>query len=360
LWRLILVLGLTAVAAAGARGALVPDLHELDRIRAHRVRPSRPVLICNPRSGNGKVTRLGLAERASGLGVDVVMLEPGSDLEHLARAAIARGADCLGMAGGDGSQALVASIAVEHDLPFVCISAGTRNHFALDLGLAKDDPAAGLGALVDGVERRVDYGSVNGRLFVNNVSLGVYATIVQDEAYRGAKVETTRQKLPTLVGPEAQPFDLQFTTPEGREIDGAFLVMVSNNQYFLSPGLDIAQRRSLDSGRLGVIAVTGTSAAEAGRLVGLTAIGGGARDPNLHVFSVETFEVRSRSGSAAAGIDGEAVDLSTPMRFEIHPRGLRVLVPPESVQTAEIRRTRGMQLRALVDVARGRPARLDA
>ena len=70
------------------------------------------------------------------------MLDHGLDLEQLARDAIARGADCLGMAGGDGSQALVASIAVECGVPFVCVTAGTRNHFAQDLGLDREDPRA--------------------------------------------------------------------------------------------------------------------------------------------------------------------------------------------------------------------------
>src|SRR3954451_13676302 len=146
------------------------------------------VLLCNPWSGGGKVGRFGIVERASELGVETVMLHHGLDLETLARDAVARGADCLGMAGGDGSQALVASIAVEHGLPFVCVSAGTRNHFALDLGLSIDDPRRSLAAFRDAYERRVDFATVNGRLFVNNVSLGVYAKIVHDPTYRDAKV----------------------------------------------------------------------------------------------------------------------------------------------------------------------------
>ena len=134
----------------------------------------------------------GLVDLAKDLGVEVVMLDHGLDLEQLARDAIAGGADCLGMAGGDGSQALVASIAIEHDLPFVCVSAGTRNHFALDLGIDREDPRLSLHAFSDGIERRIDYATVGNRLFVNNVSLGIYATIVQQEGYREAKSETTR------------------------------------------------------------------------------------------------------------------------------------------------------------------------
>ena len=168
---------------------------------------------------------------------------------------MADGADCLGMAGGDGSQALVASIAVENDLPFVCVSAGTRNHFALDLALDRNDPRRSLHAFTDAVERRVDYATVNDRFFVNNVSLGVYATIVQQEGYREAKAETTRRLLPDMLNRSEEPFDLQFVTPDGREVDGCFLIMVSNNPYVLGPSLDVSQRRRLDTGRLGVFAV---------------------------------------------------------------------------------------------------------
>ena len=104
------------------------------------------------------------------------------------------------MAGGDGSQALVASIAVEHDLPFVCVSAGTRNHFALDLGLDRRDPRQSVYAFRDAIERRVDYATVNDRFFVNNVSLGVYATIVQQEGYREAKVGHDEAAAPRAAG----------------------------------------------------------------------------------------------------------------------------------------------------------------
>ena len=139
--------------------AHVPDLHALDhQLAGDRWRPKHPVLICNPWSGGGKVEKFGLLERARELGVDTVLLDHGLDLEQLARDAIAGGADCLGMAGGDGSQALVASIAIEHDLPFVCVAAGTRNHFALDLGWC-------------------------------------IATIVQQDSYCDAKCETSRARV---------------------------------------------------------------------------------------------------------------------------------------------------------------------
>lgn len=353
--RALVLAALVGLAATCARVALVPDLHELDRRRGvRRDRPNKPVLLCNPWSGGGKVEKFGLVEMARDLGVETVLLDHGLDLAQLAHDAIDRGADCLGMAGGDGSQALVASIAIEHDIPFVCISAGTRNHFALDLGLDRDDPRTGMVAFRDGVERRVDYATVGERLFVNNVSLGVYATIVQQEDYREAKRQTTAQLLPELLGRQAEPFDLQFTRPDGVEVEGAFMILVSNNPYVLGPALDISQRRRLDSGTLGVVAVTARTGAEAAALVARSAIGLGGRDRHIHQFTTESFEVRSHGGRAFAGVDGESLDLVTPLRFRAHPRGLCLLVPEASLSTAARRSVRGLGLGDLVSVARGR------
>ena len=352
--RILALVGLMAIASVTARIALTPGLHELDRRHGTlHLRPRNPVLLCNPWSGGGKVEKFALAQMAADLGVQTVFLDRGLDLAKLARDAIAEGADCLGMAGGDGSQALVASIAIEHDIPFVCICAGTRNHFALDLGLNREDPRTGMSAFRDGVLRRVDYATVNDRLFVNNVSLGVYATIVQQQGYRDAKRETTTQLLPELLGRQAEPFDLQFTRDDGVEIDGAFMVLVSNNPYVLGPALDISQRRRLDSGTLGVLAVTASTGMEAAALVARSTVGLGHRDPNIHQFTAEWFEIRSRSGTAFAGIDGESLELPTPLKFRIHPQGLPVLVPPDSLQRAARRSARGLHLGDLVAVARG-------
>jgi len=303
--RLIAVVAIMAIAIALARFALFKGVDTDEAgATAGRSAPSHPVLICNPWSGGGKVEKFGLVELAGTLGVEVVMLDHGLDLEQLARDAIARGADCLGMAGGDGSQALVASIAIEHDLPFVCVSAGTRNHFALDLGLNRDDPRASMSGFTDAVERRIDYARVNGRLFVNNVSLGIYATVVQSDEYRDAKAATFSSMLPQLLGPNTEPFDLQFHDPDGREIDGAFLVMVSNNPYVVGTSLDEFQRRHLDTGQLGVIAVDAPGAAQAAGLVAASAAGLRQRSRYWHEFALDTFEIRSRSGKAYVGVDG--------------------------------------------------------
>lgn len=349
--RLVVALALLSLALVTARAALAQSLSTSTAGGVAQVAPpTRPVLLCNPWSGGGKVGRFGIEDLARSLGVETVMLDHGLDLGELARNAVAAGADCLGMAGGDGSQALVASIAVENGLPFVCISAGTRNHFALDLGLDRADPRHSVYAFRDAFERRIDYATVNDRFFVNNVSLGVYATIVQQEGYREAKVQTTKDVLPMLLGSQ-EPFDLQFATPDGREVDGAFLIQVSNNPYVLSASPDASQRRTLESGRLGVFAVSAQNGTHAAEAVTLALAGQANRSDYAHQFECEEFVVNSRSGSVYAGIDGEALELPTPLRFRIHPQGLRMLVPKGNAEAAVRRRARDVHLRDLLALA---------
>jgi diacylglycerol kinase family enzyme len=346
---------LTGAVAGQARLALVKGLHSADIEIAPR--PKHPVLIANPKSGGGKVGSFNLVEAARSAGVEVVMLNQGDDLEQLAQDAIDRGADCLGMAGGDGSQALVASVAAKHDLPFVCISAGTRNHFALDLGLNRDDPREGIIAFTEGIDRRIDYATVSGRVFINNVSLGVYATIVEQEDYRDAKLATSKKLLPELLGEQEQPFDLQFTTPDGQSVSGASLILVSNNPYVLGPKLDVSQRRSLTTGKLGVLAVDVRSGAEAAKLVARAAVGASRRDPHIHQFETTSFEVRSESGRAVLGVDGETLELPTPLHFSIQPKGLRLRLPLATEEQRARKRARDVNASALWRVAAGKPMR---
>jgi diacylglycerol kinase family enzyme len=156
-----------------------------------------------------------------------------------------------------------------------------------------------------------------------------------------------------MLGRTQGPFDLQFTEPDGTEVDGAFLIQISNNPYVLGATLDAAQRRRLDSGNLGVVAITAASGTEAAAVVTLSALGQRRRSRHWHEFTTEKFQVRSHSGTAFAGVDGEALELATPLSFEIHPRGLRLLVPRESLTAAERRRARDVTGADLFRIARG-------
>ena len=190
------VLAGAVLSLGAARAAFVVHV-SLPDARA----PKRAVLFYNPKSGGGKAERFHVADEARARHIEPVELARGDDLESLVRDAVARGADGLAMAGGDGSQAIVASVAAELDLPYACIPAGTRNHFALDLGVDREDVVGALDAFVDGGERRADLAEVNGRAFVNNASLGLYAEAVQRSEYRDAKPGPPSTRCPTRSAP---------------------------------------------------------------------------------------------------------------------------------------------------------------
>src|SRR5215469_9562259 len=284
--------------------------------------PKRAFLIMNPRSGGGKVAKFGLKEKAEALGAEVALLEgPGIvDVADLARQAVVAGADLLGVAGGDGTQALVAGIAAEHDLPFLVISAGTRNHFAMDLGLDRDNPAACLDALTsDGVEQRIDLGIIGDRTFVNNASFGAYAEVVESPAYRDDKRGTTLEILPDLLTGHrgakltAHAGDVSITSPQA--------LLVSNDPYGRTDIAGLSRRARLDAGTLGVVAVTVNSALQAATLLR------GARGQGLTTLTADEVVVDAEVPEIPVGIDGETVLMPTPVRCTIRPKVLRVRVP---------------------------------
>jgi diacylglycerol kinase family enzyme len=278
--------------------------------------PQRPVLFYNPKSGGGKAETFHLADEARARGIKPIELNLGTDLEQLVRGAVADGADAVAMAGGDGSQAVVAMVAAELDLPYACIPAGTRNHFALDLGVDRDDVVGALEAFVDGGERLVDLAEVNGQVFVNNVSLGLYAEAVQREGYREAKLRTIFETMPDVLGPGGDGLDLRWKDQHGHQHESGAVILVSNNRYRLGRPLDSGTRPKIDDGRLG-ITVLDTPPDQ----------GSEARRPRRpwHEWSATTFEIDS-DDALPAGIDGEAVVLEPPLRFSIRPLALRVRI----------------------------------
>jgi diacylglycerol kinase family enzyme len=310
-WLLAVSIATLLASLAAARQAFRPE-HELAPAAAA---PRQPVLFVNPRSGDGRAARVCLAEAARERGIEVVELHPGEDLVQLAEAAVGRGADALAMAGGDGSQAVVAEVAAAHDLPYACIPSGTRNHFALDLGVDREDVVGALDALLPGAgERYVDLGEVNGRVFVNNVSLGVYAEAVSQEGYREAKLRTLLDTMVETLGPEAEPRQLRWTDSDGLPQMSTALVLVSNNPYRLGPTLGSGTRPRLDSNRLGVV----DFAPPAGQ--GAVA---SWRELALEDLTVEADQ------PIPLGIDGESVTLEPPLRFRIRPQALRVRIAPQ-------------------------------
>ena len=321
LWVAVVAVALMVAAAGTARAALGTGGQDAAMPARPAARPRRPFLIMNPRSGGGKVTKFGLPEKAQALGAEVALLAgPGIvDVAALARQAVADGADLLGVAGGDGTQALVAGIAAEHDLPFLVISAGTRNHFALDLGLDREDPATCLDALTDGEELRVDLGIIADRTFVNNASFGAYAEVVQSPAYRDDKRGTTLQMLPDVLNGH-QGARLSARAGDTR-IDAPQALLVSNDPYEMTDIAGLGRRARLDTGTLGVVAIRVDSARHA---IELLRRGHGK---GLTMLTAEQVTVDADAPQIPVGIDGETVMLDTPVRCTIQPGALRVVVP---------------------------------
>ena len=322
---------------------------------APAARAERPVLIINLKSGGGKAERFDLAVEARRRGIEPVVLTPGDDLLVLAEEAVDRGAGVIGMAGGDGSQALVATVAARRDVANVCSPAGARNHFALDLGLDRDDVVGALDAYTDGHERRIDLARVNDRVFVNNASLGVYAKVVQSPAYRDAKLRTWAKMLPDLLGPEASPLDLEFSGPDGERYGDAPLVLVSNNRYELTSLSGAGTRGHLDEGVLGVFAARVLGPGDVSKLTALELAGQADRFSGLLAWAAGEFEVRS-GGPVEVGLDGEALVMEPPLRFVSMPGALRVRLPPSAGLSPAARAVRLSRedLAALVRVAVGR------
>jgi len=322
LWIAIVAAVIWLLASVTARLALT-DTDADWRMPEHPAQPParHPYLIMNPRSGDGKVAKFDLKRKAEDLGAEVFLIggpEP-VDVAKVARDAVNNGADLLGVAGGDGTQALVAGVAAEYGIPFLVISAGTRNHFALDLGLDREDPSTCLDALSDGVELRVDLGLINGHTFVNNASFGAYAEVVETPAYRGDKLNTTLNTLPDLL--QGQRGARLSARADGTDIEAPQALLVSNNPYGGGDIAGLGRRARLDRGLLGVVSITVSSAAQAfGLLRGRHATG-------LQVLTAKQIEITADTPEIPVGVDGESIMMSSPVTCTVSPGALRVWVP---------------------------------
>lgn len=331
-----------ALGGAGAVALLVPALVGAGavlhlrwrRSRIHTTLPRPPegstarhraVLFVNPRSGDGTAERVGLEDQARSLGVEVVRLDGDEPLDQLARRAADDGAEVLGIAGGDGSIGVVAEVAIDHDLALVVVPAGTRNHLAQDLGLDRNDPLAALAAFTHPESRRIDVACVNDRTFLNNVSLGIYGALVDQDDYRDAKLSTLLEALPALWVEGGPWFDLRFDVPEHGPVERAVLLQVSNDAYALNG--DVFRRPRLDEGCLGLLTVDPDHLGELVALTTLTAVGRPEASSVLWSWKDARLTVHSSQEAVVVGIDGERVELAPPLRFESKPGALHVHVP---------------------------------
>ena len=268
------------------------------------------MLFVNPRSGGGKAARAGLAERASERRSGPSSSPRARTWQRWPVKPLRAAQTRSGWAGGDGSLAVVAAVAAAHGIPFVCVPAGTRNHFALDVGVDRHDVIGALDAFTDGVERQGDIAEDNGRTFLNNVSLGIYGDAVRSPAYRDAKVRTLLETATEVMGPSGEAPALRLIDDLGREHHHLTVVLVSNNPYAVDRPLVTGTRPALDTGQLGIIVID--------------APGDSPRAPGRS-WNAPHLEL-SAPAPVHAGVDGEAVDLSPPLRFAIRPAALRVRI----------------------------------
>ena len=311
---------------------------------------THPVLLINRLSGRGVVDHDGVAALARRAGVEVVEAAPGQDLGLLADRVARRGATLLGVAGGDGSVAAVAAVAAREGLPLVCVPVGTRNHFALDLGVDPHDLAAAVSALRHGGLYRVDLAQVNGRIFVNNVSLGLYGALVGSPHYRQSVVLAALAELPDVLGPGSQTVPLRLVRGDARpgcpdavtaeavtaEAVTARTVLISNNAYRLGGLGHGAWRPSLSSGTLGIITLRLESGPAVARLAWLELFGRGHRSADYRRWATRAVTIDADQ-PVLAGIDGEAITLVPPVRVTSLPGALTVSLPRPGVRD---RRTR--------------------
>jgi diacylglycerol kinase family enzyme len=256
------------------------------------------LLVVNPRSGDEAPSTEELAAEAERLGIRVRLLEKGEDPADAAREAQE---GPLGAAGGDGTLSRVAAVCLERDLPLVPVPFGTRNHFARDAGLDRNDALGALRLFAEGVERRIDAGRVNDELFLNNVSLGLYARLVHHrEHHRRRRDAFARLRALALAATQRRPLGL---TLDGSPVE-THVLLVANNRYVLDV-LSIGERERLDEGRLHLYVLTGRSWEER---------------------SCERVTVDAAGHRVQAAVDGEPAELDSPLAFRIEPRALRILV----------------------------------
>jgi diacylglycerol kinase family enzyme len=295
---------------------------------------ARTVIVMNPRSGGGKVNRFGLVKRAEQLGAQVAVTSADQGAATLARLAVEQGATVLGVAGGDGTVSAVAAVAADTHRPLVVVPAGTRNHFARDLGLDLRDPARALNALLDRESVRVDLGLVESRTFVNNVSFGMYAEALLEPGYRRAKARVFASIAPRYL--EGQQWVGASVDAPEETIEDPQVVLVSNNPYHLSTLRHLGRRFSLNSGRLGVVVIKRPPDLPAApppdllpRLRDELRRQGSTGSPSAGVvtWSAPQVELRGGTPQLAAGIDGEPAALHLPVTCSILPEALQVLLP---------------------------------
>jgi len=291
-----------------------------------------PVIV-NARAGaaSSEVSCARLLElfRAAGLEAEILEAKDGDQIAELARDAIARRPPMIVAGGGDGTISAVAGVVTGTGIPLGVLPLGTLNHFARDLGLP-DDIESAVGVLKTGHAIEVDVGEVNGRVFLNNSSIGLYPQLVhqrerqQQRLGRGKWHALLRASLTLL---HRYPMmNVRVRTGEKEFVRRTPLVFVGNNAYAMS-GLNIGTRARLDSGVLSVYIPH-----RAGRFglfrIALRALFGQLdRVDDFDALQTPSVQIDTPRKHTRVAVDGETAGAVTPLDYRIRPGALRVIVP---------------------------------
>jgi diacylglycerol kinase family enzyme len=293
---------------------------------------TRIAVVLNPAAGKGeagdardRIERL-LAGPARTVTVHVI--DNGPSARRAAQDAIAQGSDILVAGGGDGTLSMVAQNVVGSSRTLGVLPLGTRNHFARDLGIPLDLEAAAAVVLAGKVQS-VDVGEVGGRVFLNNSSLGVYPTIVgmRTRLQRRGVAKWLAALWATLVVLRRRPFlGLRIQTVEQTLLRRTPFVLVGNNEYRMS-GLQAASRDSLSTGKLAVYVMRADRRRGLLLLAWRVAFQGAGEVDELELLRVEAATVETKRERIRVALDGELVELASPLYYRARPGALRVLVP---------------------------------
>jgi diacylglycerol kinase family enzyme len=261
----------------------------------------------------------------------VLLARNGRELTTLARHAVQDRCDMVVAAGGDGTMNAVAGVLAGTGTPMGVLPLGTLNHFAKDLKLPLELEGA-VATIVAGHTVPIDVGEVNGHVFLNNSSIGIYPWIVREretEQRKGYRkwVAFARASVSALKRYSLLHVRLRLESHDEAEVETPF-VFVGNNRYE-SQGFNIGQRIALNAGRLWVCRASPASRSRL-LMLAIQHVFGSARVPDLEIFEARKVSVRTRASRLAVATDGEVILLEPPLRYRIRPGALRVIVPPET------------------------------
>lgn len=269
----------------------------------------------------------------NGTPASILLADSGVQIPELARRAVKENSQIIVAGGGDGTVNAVANELMGSSITLGVLPLGTLNHFAKDLHIPQELEAAARN-LITGRAIPVDVGEVNGRIFLNNSSLGIYPRIVRHSeeeqkkkgrhkwvAFAQASLSVLRHYSLLRVRLLLDGKELLLKTP---------LVFIGNNKYEME-GLNIGERKRLDAGELSLVVANGAGRVDLVRLAFLALFGRLHEASDFDALITKQFSIETRGPKTSVSMDGEVNQMSTPLNYLTHPGALRVIVPVNNV-----------------------------